>query len=363
MADHDVSSLPASQAQAIRVLLPCAVGWICAVMMYGVYLCLHARYVCSRMYGRISWRVKAVLWGVFALVTIHTGLEVCEIGFWITTTDRSFRSINNGHRFEAFAPLTCGLAAAPVQAMLAVRTAVLIRGRTTRRLFMIATSIVSLFGLTWAILATSGGLLLFNNKSDAMSLDWSKGMAGFLWTSAGINFLISVGLALTIKERIAPFNPEHDHLFKRLIIWALQTASYTAVLSLSGAITSVALGYFSNAATVPYAFWSQLPACYGISLYTTLATRKTADKFLGHHTTTSFPPTRPQGDPHAVEVIRSVRPGLRSAAASGMSGGIGVSAPRMKGDDWEGLGMKGSEDKEEEADREGLVHSSASSMV
>ncbi|GAA5894107.1 hypothetical protein JCM6882_007985 [Rhodosporidiobolus microsporus] len=350
-----LEAAPATLEQSIRTLLPCAVGWIAGVQLYGVYVCLHGRYVSSSLYSRLSRTVKAVLWLVFALLTAYTILLWAELCCWVVSTKHDYETILNGYRFESFVPLGAGLVGLPVQSLLMTRVATLIRQKVWRWTFVIVTSVVILFCFINAALGTTAGVLLTTNHYEDIPIDWNKAMAAFLWSSAVIDIAISAALALTLKQRIASFNLRTDNLLKHLILSGIRTASYTAILSLAGAVTSSVFGFWSSYTYVPYSFWVPIPACYGISLYTTLWTRKTVDKYLGQH-----PPASSGSAPRGAAVhagpsvpisFGSVAPAKRDAArAEGerervQQGGVRRSA----------------EEKEDEVDEERLMEGSDSS--
>ncbi|GAA5903310.1 hypothetical protein JCM6882_008132 [Rhodosporidiobolus microsporus] len=321
----DPYSLPATHKQATAVLAPCAIGWQCGLILFGLYVRLHAEYVKSAHYKRAVWQVKAVLWAVFFFLLVHTALCVTEITVYVSAVDRTFGQIVYGYEFESFPPLSAGLVAAPVQALLMCRTALLLRRKVIRWLFISVTSLFILFSLTCSIMACASNLMVHAGTADRiLPLEWAKIMSGFLWSAAAIDILISVALAATLKARVAGFNEKTDSLLHRLIVSALQTASYTAVLSIAGAICSVAFDAASLYGSVAYAFWSQLPACYGLSLYTTLSTRRTVEEYIG----TSLPlPGSAQHDlstpPGALGYGTGSRLDMRPAAGGGTGGAAG----------------------------------------
>ncbi|GAA5894102.1 hypothetical protein JCM6882_007984 [Rhodosporidiobolus microsporus] len=320
MSSASELSEPATLSQSLRVLLPTSIGWTCGVLLFGVYLCLHGRYVMGRLYAWIDWKVKAVLWLTFVLLTVHTGLLVLEIAWWIVNVDHTYTNILQGYTWEALPLLSGGLVGFPVQCLLGLRAGMLMRRKAVRWTFLVCMSALVLFCLTNAILATASSLLWFADENNTVPLDYSKAMAFFLWSSAAVDLSISVALFLTLKDRIASVNPKTDGVLKRIIKTGIQTAVYTGILSFIGAVMSVTYTWSgSKYGMIPYAFWPQIPACYGISLYTTLSTRKAVDHYLNHHPTTSFPPlSQPQADPRAVEVMRKAQPAVDFAYPSAL---------------------------------------------
>lgn len=69
----------------------------------------------------------------------------------------------------------------------------------------------------------------------------------WLWASATADIALSIALYVNLRSRIAGFNMKTDHAIQSLINVALKTASYTAVVALAGAITSVGIPFDSCA--------------------------------------------------------------------------------------------------------------------
>ncbi|GAA5844794.1 hypothetical protein JCM11251_002280 [Rhodosporidiobolus azoricus] len=243
---------------------PATAGRISALILYGGYLILHAQYVTSPLYRRSSWAVKTVLWAVFAFLLGHMGLVIAGVALYTILNRYTYLHLRLGYKFESFMPLTAALVAAPVQGLLAIRAAALLRTNLIRIALCIVFGTAIVFSLVSGILTT------------VMNF-WAM----FLWSATGIDILISLALAITLKARVAGFSAKTDGLLHKLIVSALQTASYTAVLSLVGAACSAAFNDISPYVNIPAAFWTQLPVCYGISLYTTLSTRRTVEGDIG----------------------------------------------------------------------------------
>ncbi|GAA6033861.1 hypothetical protein JCM8097_000374 [Rhodosporidiobolus ruineniae] len=214
---------------------------------------------------------------------VHYGnLNFAENLLWTVTTDRTLYYIGQGPSFEAWPPFVAGLVAAPVQALLVARTASLLRSRKTRYTFVGFTSILILFTLTCACLVTGTDLLYFQDAIDRVyPLSWNSTIAMWLCGTAAVDVTVSIALAMTFKSRAAGFIEQTDSFLYKLIQSALQTALYTSVFAVLGAVTALAFKDFDDYASVPYAFWAPLPPRYGISLYTTLSTRRTVEEYIG----------------------------------------------------------------------------------
>ncbi|GAA5903254.1 hypothetical protein JCM6882_008119 [Rhodosporidiobolus microsporus] len=282
----DVYALPATRLQVVLAVAPASAGWQVALILFGGYLILHAQYVPSPLYRRVNWAVKGTLWLVFVLLAGHTGMCITGISAYVITTQRTYGELAVGYKFESYFPMTAALVAPPVQLLLMLRTRSLLRTRPLQWLFTLVTSAGILFSMTSGILATA--MNLYYLRDEIPPLRWSTAMAMFLWSAAAIDVVISLALAFTLKARVAGFSAKTDTLLKKLIVSALQTASYTTVFSVAGAICVTVFDDESPYYAIPYAFWPQLPACYGISLYTTLSTRRTVEEYVGGASTSAL---------------------------------------------------------------------------
>ncbi|GAA5842061.1 hypothetical protein JCM11251_002001 [Rhodosporidiobolus azoricus] len=273
----------ATALQSASLLGPPAAGWSAAILLYGIYLVIHFQYTASDMYKKVLPGVRWTLWAVFVLLSTYIGMTIAEQMLWTITTDRTLGNIIDGTRYESFPPLIAGLVAAPVQSLLMIRTATLIRRRFFRYTFFAIMTAAILLGATFAILICAINLLLFEGKDDAIyPLDFNTCLGAWMWTGAGIDTIISISLALTLKQRVAGFSEKTDGLLKRLIRNALQTASYTAILAVVGAtLASIFSDSDPRFTFLSYGFWTPLPPLYGLSLYTTLSTRRTVDEYIG----------------------------------------------------------------------------------
>ncbi|GAA6023259.1 hypothetical protein JCM10207_005226 [Rhodosporidiobolus poonsookiae] len=272
MADAD-SSRPATALESARLLAPLIAGAQAALGLYGVYVVLHGRYVASSLYRTAIVPVKVTVWLVFALLTLYIGLMVAEIMVWTITTDRSFGSLNSGFVFEMYIPVASTWVAAVVQVFLMIRCAALLRARPLRYVFLTLTSAVILLALTSCMLSFANLELYFKGKGSFLE---NYNILNSMWIAgnAAVDVAISVTLAITLQKQIAGFNARTDGILRSLVRTTLRTASYTAVLAVISAILFGAYSDDSDYHTVAFAFWYPVPCCYGLSLYTTLSTRR-----------------------------------------------------------------------------------------
>ncbi|GAA5874375.1 hypothetical protein JCM8547_005382 [Rhodosporidiobolus lusitaniae] len=291
--DNDDPNRPATQHELNITLGPPVVGWSFAILFFGIYLCCHLQYITGPSYAKAARPVKA---------TLH----------WVAL-------------FESGLPLVSGIVSTSVQSLLMARAASLLRKKAIRTTFLIVTSLLILFSFTSAILITIANFLYWDADPNAIErihpIDWNVGYTMYLWTSAVIDLVISISLALTLKQRVAGFNEKTDGLLKRLIRNALQTASYTTFLCIVGACVTVALPDSNEYTSTGYAFFAPLPPLYGLSLYTTLSTRRTIDEYTGssvpipgsmeHNISSSYHPPRPTVNHAARSHLEAIRLGTR----------------------------------------------------
>ncbi|GAA6038988.1 hypothetical protein JCM8097_000142 [Rhodosporidiobolus ruineniae] len=309
MADA-VAAAQGGGTDTAALLGPTSAGSQVALVLYGLYLALHVRYTTSELYSRLARRVKATLWTVFLLLTVYTALLFVDSTYWTTTLSRSPDDIRSGSVLDALLPLIAGLVQLPVQAILALRAAVFIPGRGLRYGFLGTLAALTLLALAGAILSTVSAIEYHRGDIGALApLDFNYSIAIWLWTSFVVDIGISATLALTLQKRIGGFSQRNDSVFRKIAVVGYQTAAYTTVLALAGAATASAIHDADPKYTlVDWAFWLPLPACYGLSLYTTLSARQST---VSHHyrSTSSTLPTstidrkRPDLPPVVVPVL------------------------------------------------------------
>ncbi|GAA6022381.1 hypothetical protein JCM10207_004746 [Rhodosporidiobolus poonsookiae] len=271
---------PATLHESASLILPIILGACFSQVLYGVYLVMHFRYIADKYYTRISRGVKAVIWGVFVILLVHIALCFAECITWTISTDRTLNRLYNGYQFEAYMPLVAGLAAAPVQTLLMVRATALMQNRRFKVLFFSLSSLIILGAFTACVVNFSSSIISTHNQSLAFA-NFNDLLLAWLLCSSVVDLLVSISLAASLKTRLAGFNSQTDGLIRRLAANALATAAYTAILAAAGCTLS---GVFRNSTldyTIAYAVWMPLPCCYGISLYTTLSSRRTVEEFLG----------------------------------------------------------------------------------
>ncbi|GAA5874367.1 hypothetical protein JCM8547_005381 [Rhodosporidiobolus lusitaniae] len=310
MADASDAGRIATLEEAAAMVGAPECGWLVSQYLAGLYTILHFQWV-MRHQKRASKTVTGVVWLVFALCSVFLGLIMTEQLHWTISNDRTARHLFLGWRFEAFTPFFLGLVPAPVQSLLTWRASSFIRNQLWRNFFRLAVAVIILFGLTSSCLMCASVLLGWDGFDPTVGpFDYTVAFACQQWANAFIDLLISFTLAISLRKRIAGFSHSTDSLLRRLARNALQTASYTAVLALCGAITAS----ISHAVDdwrftyVPYTFALPLPFCYSISLFTTLATRQTIEAHVSAPVMTGAPRSSPRqrglGGPERLDLGR-----------------------------------------------------------
>ncbi|GAA5823319.1 hypothetical protein JCM5353_008230 [Sporobolomyces roseus] len=274
---------PTQVERDTRALLgPQTAGWQVGFVLYGVYLSLHYGYITSKAYSRLATQVKGVIWIVFTLLLVYEILAFADSFRWMVTLDRTQEDIILGTWVDFITSFVAGSVAVVVQVFLTVRASVLIRQRWMQWGFLIVMGIAILASFTGAILTTATSFMYHNYTIEKVSITFNQSVGIWLWCAAFVDITISVSLFITLKQRIGGFNEGTDSLLRKLIVISLQTAAYTSILAVAGAIVSLVFKDSNPAfALLHFAFWTPLPPCYAISLYTTLSSRKTIDDHLG----------------------------------------------------------------------------------
>ncbi|GAA5952271.1 hypothetical protein JCM3765_001925 [Sporobolomyces pararoseus] len=264
------------------LLGPQTAGWQVGFVIYGVYLTLHVSYLRSEGYSRHAAPVKFVIWLVFVLVLAYEVVSFVDNFRYMIMLDRTPQDILLGWPIDFVASLLAGAVAVVVQIFLTIRASVLIRNRQVQLVFLVVMGVCILASFTGSILTTATSFMYYNNTIANINISFNNSVAIWLWNAAFVDIAISLSLLITLKQRIGGLNASTDSLIRKLIVVSLQTAAYTSVLATAGAVVSLVFKDSSPAfALLHFAFWTPLPPCYAVSLYTTLSTRRQIDEHLG----------------------------------------------------------------------------------
>ncbi|GAA5983745.1 hypothetical protein JCM5350_002381 [Sporobolomyces pararoseus] len=264
------------------LLGPQTAGWQVGFVVYGVYLTMHVSYLRSEGYGRHATPVKFVIWLVFVLVLAYEVVAFIDNFRYMIILKRTPQDVLLGWAVDYIASLLAGAVAMVVQIFLTIRASVLIRHRRVQLLFLVVMGVCILASFTGSILTCATSFMYYNGTISNIKISFNNSVAIWLWNAAFVDLAISISLLITLKQRIGGLNAPTDSLLWRLIVVSLQTAAYTSVLATAGAVVSLVFKDSSPAyALLHFAFWTPLPPCYAVSLYTTLSTRRQIDEHLG----------------------------------------------------------------------------------
>ncbi|GAA5931680.1 hypothetical protein JCM3775_006921 [Rhodotorula graminis] len=267
------------QHDTVALLAPSTVGAQVFFILYGLYVAQHARYTTGPSYRRLSLSVKATLWLVMALTTVYGAVMFADNLYWTLSVKRSPERILVGVKLDAVVPLFDAFVAVPVQILLAVRATILIQRPALRRFFLLVTILAILVSLVGAILSCTVNLMYINNTIGDVSLSYNAPTALWLWAAAVADVLISACLWSTLRQRLQG-DERTDSLLRTLMHTTLKTAAYSSVLATAGAAVASATNDGGVYSLVTWAFFVPLPACYALSLYTTMSSRNEIEHYL-----------------------------------------------------------------------------------
>ncbi|GAA5838739.1 hypothetical protein JCM5353_000867 [Sporobolomyces roseus] len=276
--DPDFKPVHAARDTALLLGPQCA-AWQISFVVYGIYVGMFIHTVRGETYAKFAREVKATTWLVFGLVTGYNVLAFLDNFYWMITIDRSPTRILIGWPVDFIMPLSAGLCGLVSQGFLSIRASVLIHRRWLRNMFLMSMFALSLASFIGCILVTVTAFLIWSDTLHKISIGYNNSVAMWLWTSAATDISISIALFLSLKQRVGIVK-EADGILNRLIFVALQTAAYTAIPALAGAILSLLYNDSSAYSLIHFAFWMPLPSCYAISLYTTIGTREMIETHL-----------------------------------------------------------------------------------
>ncbi|ORY86720.1 hypothetical protein BCR35DRAFT_313276 [Leucosporidium creatinivorum] len=141
---------------------------------------------------------------------------------------------------------------------------------------LISTSFLGSLGTTiWGILYYQNPWLESNFRPT-----FNNCVVIWLLCSACTDTIITITYIVQLRSRLAGFNPSTDSALKIIINTTIQSAAYTTVIAVPGAILSLVYnGSDLMTCDIAYAFFLPLPACYALSLFTTLSV---PDKLQSH---------------------------------------------------------------------------------
>ncbi|ORY80231.1 hypothetical protein BCR35DRAFT_304411 [Leucosporidium creatinivorum] len=248
----------ATQRDATGLLLPLFVGWQIQLLLFGLCLSMFYDYLQSEIYVRHSKKMKASLWGIIALLCMTSLLsaeELCYFGVW---QKRTFLDIVTAHWPSGIEPILTAFVGSWVQVLLTLRAAAFFPRDWRRIAFLLVNFsliFVAIFGA--CCVGAIGWLFTYGNPDNALPLTFYNSTIVWLFATAGVDVAISAGLAVQVRKRLADAGVA-GWAFKSLITTALQTAAYTALFAVGGAVAVIAaLATGNTPSTIDscWAFW------------------------------------------------------------------------------------------------------------
>ncbi|GAA5856046.1 hypothetical protein JCM8547_002954 [Rhodosporidiobolus lusitaniae] len=269
--------LQATQHYSTAILGPCVLGWAGQLMLYGMVVAWTSDYVKSDLYRRDPPRRRVMLFSVVGLSTMQAAFNLYLLWFWTTSQARAAEDLIRPTYPDALQPLSSLTMAPIVQSFLAKRAIKLLHAPWAKWLstvffgvIIVCEFIAALYNVIISILFHQGqleGALLKAAQFNSITGAW-------LWCAAICDVGVTVLLCVVLHKRIAGFNSQTDTLLQKLSKLAIQSASYTAVLAVLGAILAYAVPNDNlTYSSIPYPFWYLLPSCYPIALLTALSSR------------------------------------------------------------------------------------------
>ncbi|ORY75622.1 hypothetical protein BCR35DRAFT_306110 [Leucosporidium creatinivorum] len=286
-SDDDLNTLTGypllGQPLATALQAPLTAGWSAQIFIFGILTCLFYQYSQSSLYARDTKVTKAVFFSVFILNLLDTAVSINQTFYSSTWQKRDLNFFLAGTFIGNFQPMLTGLIGAIVQAFLVSRAAVIFKGQATKLVFIIVQTVIVLLGLCGALIVTGLSFRYYYDtyEESGIVISFNQAVGMWLWCSCIVDVSVSSALFISLRKKMAGFNATTDNVLSRMMTIAVATASYTAILSAVGAVLGVAFDEDNLWTTdVNYAFWTPMSGLYGLSLFTTLASRKSLQAIL-----------------------------------------------------------------------------------
>ncbi|KAM0753932.1 hypothetical protein T439DRAFT_322819 [Meredithblackwellia eburnea MCA 4105] len=273
--NYDTINIPAaSQAFVDSIMGPPIAGWMANIFLWGYVMSNFVYYVQSPLHQKDRPAIKYTLYIVILLGLTQTALDFESLYHYATWQVRDSNTLFSQTATDCFATFFVGIEGAIVQVYLSMRASALFENKLYKTIYFFFVGIGVLSGLVGSICYLALSILLRMGKLDsALPMDFPVATGMWLWGCAFVDVLISASLCVLLSKRIVGFNQSTDNILRRLISLALQTASYTAVCALMGAILSYAFPADSLNANSSAAFWIPLTSLYAFAFITTLNSR------------------------------------------------------------------------------------------
>ncbi|BGP17961.1 hypothetical protein JCM10213v2_006009 [Rhodosporidiobolus nylandii] len=267
----------ASQDYSNHVLGPCVIGWAGQIALWGMVVGWAVQYAHSELFQHDAPRRRWLLGAVVAICTVQAGFNFALLYHWTTTQGRAAENLVHPTVLDAIQPLSVSLLGPLVQAFLARRAIGLLLSPVTKWLAGIFFAVVISCEFVAAVFNIVISLMFHANELGGTLLrlaTYNLATGIWLWFAAIADVGVTVLLCVVLNRRIAGFSSTTDGKLRRLCWLAVQSASYTAILAVGGALAAYAAPADDLlVSSIPYAFWYLLPSCYPLALLTALSSR------------------------------------------------------------------------------------------
>ncbi|KAL8278124.1 hypothetical protein RQP46_009448 [Phenoliferia psychrophenolica] len=264
-----------AQKYSTGLLAPYAVGWGIALIAYGIVLASFVRYLQSSFYPRDSKWKKALTWGV---VILNTGcaVQIMENTFyWSTLQRRNTTNLEQYNNWGLVSPILSGIIAFTVQGVYAFRSYKLFETAVAKTVFVFFISLGMIGGIAGSfMLAVLTHMSVIGTIENALPITFPICSGIWLWCSAFVDITNTATLCILLRRRVKGWSSETDNMVKSIVVLAVETAMYTSLFALIGAVLSISWHPSTDlTADYPAAFWIPLPSLYAVSLFTTMTSR------------------------------------------------------------------------------------------
>ncbi|KAI5479408.1 PEBP-like protein [Pseudohyphozyma bogoriensis] len=216
----------APPATAFALLAPVVLGCCVQLVLYGLLISSFTTYL-TTSWSTTTRPTRCVILLVVALTTLSTALYAGDIVHFSTLQQRDGASLLKGTLRE-----------------------------TTEAL--------------WSVIYYHEPLLESNSHPT-----FNQCVGIWLGSAAGADLIISGTFIVCLRQRLLGHDASTDTLVRRISKIVLQSAAFTALFAVPGAIVSIIFnGNSLNTTDLAYCFWLPLSGLYSLSLFTTLNLRE-----------------------------------------------------------------------------------------
>ncbi|KPV73775.1 uncharacterized protein RHOBADRAFT_54954 [Rhodotorula graminis WP1] len=264
---------------------PVILGQVAAVMMYGVLLSEFSSYLHSPAWRRSGRGMRWIICGIVLSVTASVGLAIHDIFFYGTLPTDDLQFILHGTDSQAIEPILAGVIAFSVHLVLIQRVLSILPSRWVRWTFGALVGTGALLGLLASCMYGAIGVLYHNYDFTGWPWQWERWFSLWLWSVAAVDVLVTSVYVWALCKRLSGGTQLRQSVLRLLVLAAVRTAMYTAVLAVVAAVLGEIWGIndpYRN--FICYAFWEPLPPLYALSLFTTLSVADNVVARLGDPT-------------------------------------------------------------------------------